>query len=138
METDNSIDAKAHMETILSLADRLSAIIEAENRRMQVEGQDHAIVTNDTLQQSKTRLYNKFGTLARMIGQIAQSGELRDKQLVLSALPRLMQLRRNLTINNTLLKNHIDLHQRLLASIMSGIESQNPAATTDSEQTLCR
>ena len=144
METGETVvGVETHLRVILDVVDRLASVIEAENKRISWTDQAEAVLRNVELQDSKMRLYQKFETLARIIGNIARTGAVEDKDLVRSAIPRILHLRRMITINNVMLQNHIEQQQRLLTSIMEGIENDSadgkPGDTSSSNmEFLCR
>jgi hypothetical protein len=124
-DDETLIGIETHIRIILDVIGRITLLIEAENKRMLKDGNAHAVLGNHTLHQRKLQLYQKFETLARIIGHIAKAGEFKDKELAASMIPSILRLQHAITVNSAFLKNHIERQQRLLTAIMRGIEKES-------------
>jgi flagellar biosynthesis/type III secretory pathway chaperone len=106
----------------LEVVERINAFIDYENNLLLCDEQATSVLNNATFQEKKTQLYQKFEDMARIITHMARRREITDepkiRRVIGKALKALEEMQRIVSINNLLLRAHIDRHQRLFDGIM--------------------
>ena len=123
---------KEHIRDFMLLLQRISALVEHENKILLYVGQEHLVLGNTQLQDVKQRLYVKFDRYARIIQGCIREGHVTDKELTVELNVHLAVFRSTVQANNTLLEHYMIRHQRLLDRIMQVAEIDDSDLKGDS------
>ncbi len=115
-------------EMFLNLTQRLTLLIEHENRLMLSEGREYAVLQNQPLQEQKFRLFSKFDNFARVLSRCIAEGHLTDRPLIDRLIGTLLSFRRHLTLNNAMLEHYLQRKHAMVQQIMRAIEEKRYVA----------